>query len=192
MIDLDKKYTTPRDEGSISLGDEERDHGPRVLFRGNCGANGYYCAASFRDREGFGGGATPREALRSLAASLRQLAAQVDAVALTVQVDRKASNIQDWYPDYGFGRSSDIARVWALMQTAPFSLRQIIVETGASSSVVDRLTKRGEFVRVGTGQIMWVIGDSFFWAPEVERWAAILGISKESAAARQREAATEP
>src|SRR5689334_19015796 len=81
MTDLDKKYTTPRDEGSISLGDEERDHGPRVLFRGNCGAHGYYCAASFRDREGFGGGETPREALVSLAAGLRQLAARVEAAA---------------------------------------------------------------------------------------------------------------
>lgn len=80
-IDLDKKYTTPRDEGSISLGDEARDHGPRVLFRGNCGANGYYCAASFRDHEGYGGGTTPREALRSLAAGLRQLAARVEAAA---------------------------------------------------------------------------------------------------------------
>lgn len=81
MIDLDHKYTTPRDEGSISLGDEERDHGPRVLFRGRCGAEGYYCAASFRDHEGYGGGATPREALQSLAAGLRQLAARVEAAA---------------------------------------------------------------------------------------------------------------
>lgn len=83
MTDLDRKYTTPRDEGSISLGDDAHDHGPRVLFRSVCGARGYFCSASFRDHEGLGGGATPREALQSLATNLRRLAAQIDAAAAT-------------------------------------------------------------------------------------------------------------
>lgn len=81
MTDLDHKYTSTRDEGSVSLGDDKLDHGPRILFRAVCGAHGYFCSAGFRDREGFGGGATPREAMRSLAANLRHLAAQIETAA---------------------------------------------------------------------------------------------------------------
>lgn len=81
MINLDQKFTSSRDEGSVSLGDDKLDHGPRIIFRGACGAHGYYCASSFRDNEAFGGGATPREAMQSLAAGLRHLAARVEAAA---------------------------------------------------------------------------------------------------------------
>jgi hypothetical protein len=118
-------------------------------------------------------------------------------------MERRASNIRDWYPSYGWGHSSDIVRVWALMQTAPFSLQQAEAETGASGYVVDRLVKRGEFVRIDADRDrnvwegprrrrarldVWVIGADFFEVSEVKAWAAILGVTGADAAARQREA----
>ncbi len=86
MIDLDQKYDPPTSEmlgdpGGISLGDGTKSYDPYVIFRAVCGAKGYFCSASFRDHEGHGGGATPREALLSLVKNLRSLADRVEKVA---------------------------------------------------------------------------------------------------------------
>ncbi len=81
-MDLDQKYVVStreqRDGLGIPLDEHDRDY---VLFRSICGAHGYFCSAGFRDAAGFGGGATPREALRSLAKDLRALADKIDVVA---------------------------------------------------------------------------------------------------------------
>ncbi len=78
---LDEKYDPPTreqlqgDVAGVALSENGNpDHGPYVVFRAECGANGYFCAASFRDPIGFGGGATPREAMLSLARSLQDTA----------------------------------------------------------------------------------------------------------------------
>lgn len=86
--DLDQKYDPPTREQlagevrGVSLAqDGNADHGPYVVFRAICGAEGYYCSARFRDPEGYGGGPTPREAMKSLASGLRSLAERVDSAA---------------------------------------------------------------------------------------------------------------
>lgn len=78
---LDNKYDPPTHEqlqgdvaGVALAPNGNPDHGPYVVFRAVCGAHGYYCAATFRDPVGYGGGATPREAMISLARSLRDAA----------------------------------------------------------------------------------------------------------------------
>ena len=81
-MDLDQKYDPPTREQHDGLGtpldEHDRDY---VVFRPVCGAHGYFCSVGFRDAAGFGGGATPREALRSLAKNLRALADKVDRAA---------------------------------------------------------------------------------------------------------------
>jgi hypothetical protein len=84
MIDLDAKIDVEAlgrvpEDMYLRLG--EGSHGPAVKFRYVCGADGYRVSTSFVDREGFGGGDTPRWALRSLAASLRALADLVEKAA---------------------------------------------------------------------------------------------------------------
>ena len=66
---------------SHSANNGNPDHGPYVIFRAVCGAEGYYCLASFRDHEGYGGGETPREALRSMAKNLHAVADKLEAAA---------------------------------------------------------------------------------------------------------------
>jgi hypothetical protein len=85
---LDQSYdppTRPQLMGEIpgvSLADNGNpDHGPYVVFRAVCGAEGYHCSAGFRDREGWGAGDTPRAALLSLAASLRATASKLECIA---------------------------------------------------------------------------------------------------------------
>lgn len=83
MTDLDKKYDPPTremldDPGGIQLPGLRDVY---VIFRAVCGGQGYFCSAGFRDHEGYGGGETPREALRSLAKNLHALADQVDRAA---------------------------------------------------------------------------------------------------------------
>lgn len=85
---LDQKYDPPTREqlegdvaGVALAADGNPDHGPYVMFRAVCGASGYFCAASFRDPVGFGRGATPREAMESLAKSLRDTADKLIAAA---------------------------------------------------------------------------------------------------------------
>ena len=81
---LDQKYDPPTreqlegDVAGVALADNGNpDHGPYVVFRAMCGAGGYFCSASFRDPVGFGGGATPRDAMLSLARSLIDTANKV-------------------------------------------------------------------------------------------------------------------
>lgn len=88
MTDLDQKFDPPtRDQlageiGGVALAENGNpDHGPYIMFRAVCGAEGYYCSASFRDPVGYGGGATPREAMRSLARDLRAIASRVENAA---------------------------------------------------------------------------------------------------------------
>jgi hypothetical protein len=72
--DLDQSYDPPTREqlngevAGVALAENGNpDHGPYVIFRAVCGARGYLCSARFRDHEAFGGGgATPREAMRSI------------------------------------------------------------------------------------------------------------------------------
>jgi hypothetical protein len=85
---LDQRYDPPTreqlegDVAGVALADDGNpDHGPYVMFRAVCGANGYHCSASFRDPVGFGGGATPREAMISLARSLRDTADRLIAAS---------------------------------------------------------------------------------------------------------------
>ena len=68
-------------EGGIQIRTpgREKQWWPYVKFRGVCGAHGYIAMASFVDNEAMGGGNTPREALRSLAENLRELADNVEA-----------------------------------------------------------------------------------------------------------------
>lgn len=81
MTDLDEPVTGGLYEGGvqIKIPGRQQQHWPYVKFRGVCGAHGYVAMASFVDREGMGGGKTPREALRSLAEDLRELADAVEA-----------------------------------------------------------------------------------------------------------------
>ncbi len=85
---LDERYDPPTrgqlqgDVAGVALAENGNpDHGPCVVFRAVCGAHGYYCAAEFRDPVGFGGGATPREAMVSLAKSLQGTADRLIAAA---------------------------------------------------------------------------------------------------------------
>lgn len=78
---LDERYDPPTreqlegDVAGVTLAENGNpDHGPYVVFRAVCGAHGYFCAATFRDPAGSGGGATPREAMLSLARSLQDTA----------------------------------------------------------------------------------------------------------------------
>jgi len=82
MTNLDE-LPTGRLEGGvqIKIPGRQPQHWPYVKFRGVCGAHGYFASASFVDNEGFGGGASPREALRGLAKNLRVMADAVDAAA---------------------------------------------------------------------------------------------------------------
>jgi hypothetical protein len=84
MTDLDARVNVEAtgrvpDDTYLRLG--EGSHGPVIKFRYVCSADGYVVSTSFVDREGFGGGDTPRMALRSLAAGLRALADQVERAA---------------------------------------------------------------------------------------------------------------
>ncbi len=83
MTDLDVAVVGGSFEGGVRIlmPGREAQHCPYVKFRGVCGAHGYFASASFVDDEAYGGGKTPREALKSLAASLRQLADAVEATA---------------------------------------------------------------------------------------------------------------
>lgn len=85
---LDSRYDPPTreqlegDVAGVALADDGNpDHGPYVVFRAVCGAHGYHCAASFRDPVGHGSGDTPREAMISLARSLRDTADRLEATA---------------------------------------------------------------------------------------------------------------
>ncbi len=87
-VALDERFDPPTPEqlsgeiAGVALAENGNpDHGPFILFRALCGADGYYCAASFRDPVGYGGGATPREAMVSLARSLRDTSDKVIAAA---------------------------------------------------------------------------------------------------------------
>jgi hypothetical protein len=86
--DLDQRYDPPTreqlegDVAGVALAEDgDPYHGPYVMFRAVCGASGYHCVASFRDPVGFGGGATPREAMVSLAKSLRDTADKLDVAS---------------------------------------------------------------------------------------------------------------
>lgn len=86
---LDDKYDPPTREqlqgdiaGVTLAQDGNPDHGPYVVFRAMCGARGYFCSAVFRDPIGFGGGATPREAMISLAKSLQDTVDKLIAAAV--------------------------------------------------------------------------------------------------------------
>ena len=82
MTDLDAPAHGNLEGGvQIVIPGRQRQHWPWVKFRGVCGAGGYFANASFVDNEGFGGGTTPREALRALASNLRVLADAVEAAA---------------------------------------------------------------------------------------------------------------
>lgn len=86
MTNLDEKWNPPTreqlmDGGGCSLGDGTKSYDPYVVFRAVCGGNGYFCSAAFRDPEGHGSGATPREAMLSLAKNLRSLADRVEKAA---------------------------------------------------------------------------------------------------------------
>lgn len=88
MSRLDDRYDPPTreqlqgDVAGVALAENGNpDHGPYVVFRAVCGARGYYCVATFRDPVGHGGGATPREAMISLARSLRDAADRLIAAA---------------------------------------------------------------------------------------------------------------
>lgn len=83
MTDLDEPVTGGLYEGGvqIKIPGRQHQHWPYVKFRGVCGWNGYFASASFVDNEGFGGGKTPREALRSLAKNLREVADAVEEAA---------------------------------------------------------------------------------------------------------------
>ena len=82
MTDLDKPADHLLEGGvPIVLPGYQPSNCPYVKFRGVCGAHGYFASASFVDHEGLGGGKTPREAMRSLAANLRKLADAVEAAA---------------------------------------------------------------------------------------------------------------
>jgi hypothetical protein len=83
VTDLDEPVTGGLYEGGvqIKIPGRQHQHWPYVKFRGVCGAHGYFASASFVDDEAYGGGKTPREALKSLAASLRTLADAVEAAA---------------------------------------------------------------------------------------------------------------
>jgi hypothetical protein len=107
--DLDQKYDPPTREQllgevrGVSLAEDgNSDHGPYVVFRAICGAEGYYCSARFRDPEGYGGGPTPREAMRSLARGLRSLADSVDGAAEPEPSDRPACAGTTSPRQYGF------------------------------------------------------------------------------------------
>lgn len=85
---LDRKYDPPTreqlegDVAGIALAENGNpDHGPYVVFRSVCGAEGYRCQASFRDPVGFGRGSTPREAMLSLARSLIDTANKIIVAA---------------------------------------------------------------------------------------------------------------
>ena len=85
---LDQLYDPPTREqlegdvpGVALAANGNPDHGPYILFRAKCGAEGYYCAAKFRDPEGYGAGATPRQAMYSLVKQLRALADRVEHAA---------------------------------------------------------------------------------------------------------------
>jgi hypothetical protein len=87
-VALDESFDPPTPEqlrgeiAGVALAENGNpDHGPFILFRALCGADGYYCAASFRDPVGYGSGATPREAMMSLARSLRDTSDKVIAAA---------------------------------------------------------------------------------------------------------------
>ncbi len=89
MSDLDQKYDPPTREqlsgdvtGVALATNGNPEHGPYVIFRAVCGAEGYFCSASFRDPVGYGGGATPREAMLSLARSLQDT---VDKIIATTK-----------------------------------------------------------------------------------------------------------
>jgi len=84
MSDLDQKYDPPTreqlmgDVAGVALAENGNpNHGPYIVFRAVCGAEGYFCSASFRDPEGYGAGATPREAMLSLARSLQDTANKI-------------------------------------------------------------------------------------------------------------------
>lgn len=82
MTDLDKPADSRLEGGvQIKIPGYQPQHWPYVKFRGVCGGNGYFASASFVDREGLGGGTTPRDALRSLAKNLREMADAVEAAA---------------------------------------------------------------------------------------------------------------
>ena len=81
---LDERYDPPTreqlegDVAGVTLAEDGNpDHGPYVIFRAVCGAKGYFCSASFRDPVGHGGGATPREAMLSLARTLQDVADKI-------------------------------------------------------------------------------------------------------------------
>lgn len=78
---LDDRYDLPTreqlqgDVAGVALAENGNpDHWPYVVFRAVCGARGYFCSATFRDPVGHGAGATPREAMISLAKSLQDAA----------------------------------------------------------------------------------------------------------------------
>lgn len=82
MTDLDAPAHGNLEGGvQIQIPGRQKQHWPYVKFRGVCGAHGYFTSASFVDNEGFGGGATPRDALRALAKNLREMADAVEAAA---------------------------------------------------------------------------------------------------------------
>lgn len=82
MTNLDEPATGRLEGGiRIPIPGYQHQHWPYVKFRGVCGADGYFASASFVDREGLGGGATPREAMRSLVKNLRDMADAVEAAA---------------------------------------------------------------------------------------------------------------
>jgi len=85
---LDDPYDPPTreqlegDVAGVALAEDGNpDRGPYVVFRAVCGARGHHCVAAFRDPVGLGGGDTPREAMISLAKSLRDAADKLVAAA---------------------------------------------------------------------------------------------------------------
>jgi hypothetical protein len=82
MTDLDKPADGRLEGGvQIKIPGYQPQHWPYVKFRGVCGGDGYFASASFVDREGLGGGTTPREAMFSLAKNLREMADAVEDAA---------------------------------------------------------------------------------------------------------------
>lgn len=89
---LDDRYDPPTREqlqgdveGVALAPNGNPDHGPYVVFRAICGEHGYFCSAVFRDPIGHGCGATPREAMISLAKHLRDTADKLIAAAMVTK-----------------------------------------------------------------------------------------------------------